>query len=173
MKKIRDAVSKVISGISWAAMAVCFVMVFVVAIDVILRKLSGQRASIPGSNEFSAYFLIVVTMLSIPMLQIKKGHVWVNMFVDMFPKKFRSFWLGIIHAIEALVVAGFGYACVLHAMDLMKSGRVTDVLGLPFWPFALVCAIGFVEMFALLVVDTIQHFIDAAHGGEAEVSEAE
>jgi len=171
LKKIRDAVSKVVSGFSYISMAVTFVMVFVVAIDVILRKVSGQAISIKGSNEFSAYFLIVITMLSIPMFQIKKGHVWVNMFVDMFPKKFRSVWLGIIHVIETVIVAGFGYACFLHALDLMKSGRATDVLGLPFWPFALVCSFGFIEFFVLLLIDTIQHFIDAAHGGESVEAE--
>lgn len=168
MKKIRDAVSKVVGGVSYLSMAVCFVMVFVVAIDVILRKVSGQAISIKGSNEFSAYFLIVITMLSIPMFQIKKGHVWVSMFVDMFPATFRSIWLGIVHAVETIIVAGFTYACILHGLDLIASGRATDVLGLPFWPFAFVCAFGFFEFFVLLLIDTIQYFIDAAHGGEVK-----
>lgn len=148
-------------------MAVCFVMVFVVAIDVILRKLTDQAVSIPGSNEFSSYFLIVICMLAIPMFQIKKGHIWVNMFVDMFPPKFRSIWLGCIMVIETILAAFFTYGCIRHTLNLLESGRATDVLNLPWWPFALVCAFGFAEFCVLLAIDTIQCFIDAKHGGKA------
>lgn len=150
-------------------MAVCFVMVFVVAIDVILRKVSGQYLNIKGSNEFSAYFLIVVVMLSIPALQVKKGHVWVNMFVNMFPAKLRSIWLGCVMAIETLVAAGLTYGSVKQVISLLSNGRITDVLKMPWWPFAVVCAFGFLEFTILLLIDTIQSFIDASHGGEKKI----
>ena len=149
-------------------MAVCFVMVFVVAIDVILRKVSGQTISIKGSNEFSSYFLIVITMLAIPVMQAKKGHVWVSMFVDMMPKKFRAIWLGFILFIETVVAGALCYGCILQGLTLMGNGRATDVLNMPWWPFAFVCAFGFLEMTVLLLIDTIQSFIDAGNGGEAE-----
>ena len=168
MKKIRDAVSKVVNGVSYVSMAVCFVMVFVVAIDVILRKVSGQEISIKGSNEFSSYFLIVITMLAIPVMQVKKGHVWVSMFVDMLPKKLRAVWLGIVMFIETVVSAALCYGCVAQALTLIENGRATDVLNMPWWPFAFVCAFGFLELTVLLLIDTIQSFIDAAHGGDSE-----
>ncbi len=168
MKKIRDAVSKVVNGASYISMAVCFVMVFVVAIDVILRKVSGQAVSIKGSNEFSSYFLIVITMLAIPVMQVKKGHVWVSMFVDMFPKKFRAIWLGIVHFIETVVGAALCYGCIAQGFTLLENGRATDVLNMPWWPFAFVCAFGMLELTILLFIDTIQFFIDAAHGGDVE-----
>jgi len=149
-------------------MAVCFVMVFVVAVDVILRKVSGQKVSIPGSNEFSSYFLIVMVMFAIPMMQVKGGHVWVNMFVDMFPKRFRSIWMGIIYLIEAVVVALLCYGAINYAIVLLGNGRSTDVLDMPWWPFACVVAFGFLELFVLVVIDCIQHFMDA---GKKEIAE--
>lgn len=168
MKKIRDAVSKVINGVSYISMAVCFVMVFVVAIDVILRKVSGQTMSIKGSNEFSSYFLIVMVMLAIPMMHVKNGHVWVSMFVDMFPKRFRSIWMGIIYLIEAIVVAMLCYGAINYTTVLFGNGRATDVLNLPWWPFAVVIAFGFFEFFVILLIDCIQHFMDA---GKKEIEE--
>lgn len=170
MEKIRNVISKFVNGVNYIAMAVCFVMVFVVAIDVILRKVSGQNITIKGSNEFSAYFLIVIVMLSIPALQVKKGHVWVNMFVNMFPSKFRSIWLGCVMTIETLVGAALTYGSIRQTMSLLSNGRITDVLKMPWWPFAAVCAFGFLELTVLLLIDTIQCFIDAAHGGEAKIS---
>ncbi len=166
MKKIRDAVSKAVNGISYISMAVCFVMVFVVAIDVILRKVSGQRLSIEGSNEFSSYFLIVITMLAIPVMQVKKGHVWVNMFVDMLPAKLRSLWLGIVLFIETVVSGALCYGSYAQAMTLLENGRATDVLNMPWWPFAFVCAFGFLELTVLLLIDSIQSFIDVGKSGE-------
>ena len=168
MKKIRDAVSKVVNGFSYISMLVCFVMVFVVAIDVILRKVSGQTISIKGSNEFSSYFLIVIVMFAIPVMQVKKGHVWVSMFVDMLPKSFRSLWLGIVHFIETVVSGALCYGSVAQALKLMENGRATDVLNMPWWPFAFVCAFGFLELTILLLIDTIQFFIDIKGGGEEE-----
>lgn len=166
MEKIRNAVSKVVTGTNYLAMATCFVMVFVVAIDVILRKVSGQRLSIPGSNEFSAYFLIVIAMFAIPMLQVKKGHIWVNMFVDKFPAKMRSIWMGCILLLETVVAAGVTYGCVKQIGSLLKSGRTTDVLNLPWWPFAVVCAFGFLAFTVLLLIDAIQSFMDAGKVGK-------
>lgn len=168
MKKIRDAVGKAVNGISYISMAVCFVMVFVVAIDVILRKVSGQRLSISGSNEFSSYFLIVIVMFAIPVMQVKKGHVWVNMFVDMFPAKLNKIWMGVVLLIEAVVSAGLCYAAVQQAITLIGNGRATDVLNMPWWPFAIVCAFGFLELTVLLVIDCIQYFIDSGKPEEKE-----
>ncbi len=161
---LRTKVGNLITWVSYIAMAVCFVMVFVVSIDVILRKLTGQSVSIPGSNEFSAYFLIVICMLSIPMLHVKKGHIWVNMFVDKFPPRFRSIWMGCILALESLLTIFFTYGCVKHAVNLMASGRTTDIINLPMWPFALICAFGFFEFFVLLAIDTAQLFVHARKG---------
>ena len=173
MKKIRDAISKVVNGFSYISMAVCFVMVFVVAIDVILRKVSGQSVSIKGSNEFSSYFLIVITMLAIPVMQVKKGHVWVSMFVDMLPKKLRAIWLGIVLFIETVVSAALCYGSISQALTLMENGRATDVLNMPWWPFAFVCAFGFLELTVMLLIDTIQSFIDVKNGGQTEEAAAE
>ena len=170
MEKVRNSVAKFVNGVSYIGMAVCFVMVFVVAIDVILRKLSGQELSIPGSNEFSSYFLIVICMTAIPMFQVKKGHIWVNMFVDKFAPKFRSIWMGCIMALETILAAFFTYGCTRHALNLLDSGRRTDVLNLPWWPFALVCAFGFAEFCVLLAIDTAQCFIDAKNY-DKEISE--
>lgn len=168
MKKVRDAVAKVVNGVSYISMAVCFVMVFVVAIDVILRKVSGQAISIKGSNEFSSYFLIVIVAFAIPQMQIKNGHVCVDMFVNMMPKKFRCIWMGIIYIIELVVVALLCYGAINYCTVLIGNGRATDVLNLPWWPFAAILAIGFLEFAVLLVIDCIQYFMDA---GKKEIAE--
>ncbi len=162
MEKIRNAFGKFVCGLNYIGMAACFATVFVVAIDVILRKVSGAQLSIKGSNEFSAFFLVVVCLLAIPALQVKKGHIWVNMFVDMFPPKMRTIWLAVVHVIELAVCALLSYGALLKLQNFMSTGTTTDVLNMPKWPFALACLIGFAELTILVLMDLIQLIIDAA-----------
>ena len=166
MEKFRNGFSKVVIGINSIGLLSCFVMVFVVAIDVILRKVTDGRLSITGSNEFSSYFLVVICMLAIPAFQVKKGHVWVNMFVDKFPRRMRSYWLGVVHIVETIVCAMFAYGSILKIQMFLDSGSSSDILNMPKWPFAAVCLVGFLELTVLMLIDAIQHFINGARGGE-------
>ena len=93
------------------------------------------------------------------------------MFVDMMPKKLRCVWLGIVMFVETVVSAALCYGCIAQTLTLFENGRATDVLNLPWWPFAIVCAFGFLELTVLLLIDTIQSFIDAKNGGEQEKAE--
>ena len=172
MEKVRNGFSKVVIGVNYVGLLSCFIMVFVVAIDVILRKATDGNLSIKGSNEFSSYFLVVICMLAIPSFQVKKGHVWVNMFVDKFPRRMRSYWLGVVHIVETLVCAGFVYGSILKIQMFMSSNSATDILNMPKWPFAAVCLVGFLELTILTLIDTIQHFINGANGGEIIDEEA-
>ena len=162
MEKIRKGFGKFVCGLNYIGLAACFVMVFVVAIDVILRKVSGAQLSIKGSNEFSAYFLVVVCLLGIPVLQVKKGHIWVNMFVDKFPPKMRTVWLAVVHFFEVAVCGLLTYSAVLKLQNFVSTGTTTDVLNMPKWPFALAVLIGFAELTILILIDMIQLIIDAA-----------
>lgn len=158
MEKFRNTFSKFVSGINYLGLAACFVTVFIVAIDVIIRKVSGATISIKGSNELSAYFLVVIVMLAIPVLQIRKGHIWVNMFVDKFPPRLRACWLGVVQIIELVVFVMFTYGAVLKLQNFLSTGTTTDVLNMPKWPFALIILIGFAEMTILVFIDMIQTF---------------
>ena len=55
MEKIRSAFGKFVSGLNYIGLAACFVTVFVVAIDVILRKVSGAQLSVKGSKTNNGY----------------------------------------------------------------------------------------------------------------------
>ena len=163
IQKIRRGFSLFVGAINYLGLASCFVMVFVVAIDVIIRKLSGASLSIKGSNEFSAYFMVVIVMLAIPTLRITKGHVWVSMFVDKLPPRVRSWWIFGLHLIELVVFAMLAYSSALKLSNFVSTGTTTDVLNMPKWPFALVCFVGFAEMTIFMIIDSIQVFTDAAH----------
>ena len=160
LKKIRGWVSRVVNWIGYVSLAFLFAMVFIVAIDVIARKTSSGALRITGSNEMTAFFMIIVCSLAIPMLQVKDGHIWVPLFVDKFPYRFRCFWLLVIRFVETVVIALLFIGAYNKAGDLLSTGRPTDVLNMPQWIFAVVMTVAFAEYFILSLIDTIQFLLD-------------
>jgi TRAP-type C4-dicarboxylate transport system permease small subunit len=158
LKKFREKFGKVAVGISYVSMALLFAMVIIVAVDVILRK--AQIGRINGSNELTGFFLVIVCTLGIPVLQIKNGHVWVNLFVNKFPYKFRCFWRFAITLVETAAIAMLVIGAYNKVVLFAERSALTDVLNLPKWLFAAFSLLAFAEYFILSLVDTIQLFID-------------
>ena len=162
LQKIRSGASRVITGIGYAGLLFLFAMVVIVAVDVVIRKLSGGGLKIRGSNELTQFFMVIVCSLGIPVLQIKKGHIWVPLFVDRFPYRFRCFWVFGVSLVETGVVAMLCVGAFNKVTDLISTGRPTDVLNIPQWIFAAVMLVAFLEYFVLSVIDTIQYCVDGA-----------
>lgn len=160
LKKIRAGVSSVVNCVGYVAFACLFAMTVIVAVDVILRKTSGGALRINGSNEITSFSMVVLCSLAIPVLQIKNGHIWVPLFTDKYPYRFRCFWLFVIRLVETVVIALLAFGGYKKAVDLITTGRLTDVLNLPQWIFAAVMTVAFVEYFILSLIDTIQLLID-------------
>ena len=93
LQKFRAGFGRVVNGIGYVALVLLFVMVVVVAVDVVLRKVSNGAMRIDGSNEITGFFMVIVCTMWIPALQLKNGHILVTLFVDKFPYRFRCFWL--------------------------------------------------------------------------------
>ena len=172
LQKFRAGFGRIVIGIGYVALVMLFVMVVVVAVDVVLRKISGGSMRIDGSNEITGFFMVVVCTMWIPALQLKKGHIWVTLFVDKFPYRFRCFWLCVIMLLETVVIALLTIGAYRKVIDLFTvgkraegapwwlSGRLTDVLNLPMWIFAVFVLIAFAEYFIISLIDTIQLCID-------------
>jgi TRAP-type C4-dicarboxylate transport system permease small subunit len=170
LQKIRKGIGRFAGVVDYAAMLPLFVMVFIVAVDVILRK--AQMGRINGSNELTTYFMVWICMLGIPSLHFKDGHVWVSLFVDRFPYRFRCFWRCGIMLFETAIIGLLAYGGYEKVMGFYTKAAVTDVLNLPKWIFALAGLVAFVEYFLLSLIDTVRFCADGvkneaqAAGGE-------
>jgi len=170
LQKVRDVIGKISDWINYIGLASLFVMVFIVAIDVIMRKVSGSRASIKGSNELTVNLMVFACVLGIPVLQHARGHVWVNLLVDKFPRRMRSFWMFAITLLETVVIAMLIWGAYRNVADLLKTKRSSDVLDMPLWIFAVSTIVAFAEYFLLSLCDTLQHLIDGVKNN-AETAE--
>jgi len=164
LQKFRGGFSRVVSAVNYAALVSCFLMVFVVAVDVVLRKL--RLGSIAGSNELTTYLMVPVCMLGIPALQAKGGHVWVDLFVRLFPYRFRCFWRCIVSVVETALIGLLAYGGYLKIAMFLRTSTTSDVLNLPKWIFAVAALVAFAEYFVLSLIDTMQLCLDGLRGEE-------
>jgi len=183
LQKFRAGFGRFVVGIGYIALALLFVMVIVVAVDVVLRKVTGGTMRIDGSNEITGFFMVIVCTMWIPALQLKNGHILVTLFTDKFPYRFRCFWLCAIMLLESAVIALLTIGAYRKVVDLFTvgrraegapwwlSGRLTDVLNLPMWIFAVFVLLSFAEYFIISLIDTIQLCIDGIKNQPPEPGE--
>ena len=162
LQKFRAWFGRIVTGIGYLALVSLFAMTIIVAVDVVLRKISGGSLRINGSNELTGFLMVVVCSLYIPVLQVRNGHIWVPLFVNKFPYRFRCFWLFAIRLIETALIVTLAIGGYRKVLDMYSTGRSSDVLHLPYWIFAVAIFIAFIEFFVLSLIDTIQLFTDGA-----------
>ena len=164
LQNFRSRFGRIVTAVSYVALALLFAMVVIIAVDVILRK--AQIGRINGSNELTSFFMIPVCVLGIPVLQISHGHVWVNLFVNKFPYRFRNFWYSAIMLVETAVIALLAYGGLDRVISFYERSRTTDILHMPWWIFAVTVLVAFLEYFILSLIDTIQFFQDGIKNKE-------
>lgn len=153
MYKVREKIGKIIDFLSSIGMGVTFILMIVTAIDTILRKTSNM--ALLGSLEITEMGMVILIFFGIASNQVAKGHVSVDMFVDMFPPKMRYISDTVVLIIEAAVMGLMTYSGYLLTLSYIDKDLVTEVLGIPVWPFAILMTIGLLLFTAMLLIDGI------------------
>ena len=159
-EKFRPAVRKACNVIAMVAMVSVFGIMCVLVVDIILRSTTESMA-VRGTYELTEMTMIIIIFLGMAVTQMEKEHIHVEMLVEKFPFRLKSY----ISAIVSVFTTGLAfitfYACVQQALSNAASGISTAVLFIPLYPFAWIMATGMAVLTAILVLDTIDAFIQA------------
>ena len=153
MYNLRKRIGKFIDVLSSIGMAVTFILMFITAIDTILRKTSSM--AIIGSLEITEVGMVILIFFGIASNQISKGHVSVDMFVERFSRKMRLISDTVVLTIEAVVMGIMAYCGYLLTVSYIEKGLETSVLGIPMWPFSVLMTIGLFLFTIVLLIDAI------------------
>jgi TRAP-type C4-dicarboxylate transport system permease small subunit len=153
LNNIRKRLGKIIHVLSVIGMAVTFFLMLITTIDVILRKVSDL--SIIGSYEMTEVGMVVLIFFGIASLQVTKGHVSVDIFVNKFPRTFRHVLEVVILVIETAVMGLMTYCGVLKTISDYSRDLGTSVLRIPTWPFCALMTLGLFLFTVLLLIDAI------------------
>jgi TRAP-type C4-dicarboxylate transport system permease small subunit len=125
-------------------------MVVLVAAGVVLRY--AFALPILGLNEIVQLNSVVVLMLALPWATAEGAHVRVDVLDRAIGRWGRLFGDLASRALSALVLGVLAWRAALKALDALKYGDATNMLGLPIWPFTLTLALGMALCAAVFAV---------------------
>lgn len=128
------------NALAWVAGACLIFMMGLISFAVVMRYVVGQP--LLGVNEIVQLTAVALVMAALPYCTWHNGHVA----VDVFDRAIGH-WGRLIGDIgsRALSIFLLSVLCkraVLKALDAHEFGDVTNMLGLPIWPFYAILAAG-------------------------------
>ena len=104
-------------------------------LDKLARLFGANVAGLAGYEDFVRLTVSAAALMMFPFCQLKRGHVAVDIFVDMTPvpvQRGLDFLALLLLAFLAIFLA---YWMVLGAAETRADGNLSPVLGWPEWPF--------------------------------------
>ncbi len=139
-------VSRIINGVG---VGILVVMMFFTVTDISLRFLFNSP--IAASFELVEFMMGIVVCLALANTGVIKGHVRVELILNMFPKRVREIVDTITGFFSLCVVSLITWQSFVQAKVLSASGLTSSVLYIPIYPFLIIAGFGF-AMFTIVVL---------------------
>lgn len=117
-----------------AAGVVLFVLMLVVAVDVVGRYLFSSP--LRGSFEYVQICMALLVFLALPVVAARDENVQVEVFEALVPRRLRFFTRLLGFAISTMVVAGLVWVAFTRASSFHASGERFVLLPAPLYPVA-------------------------------------
>ena len=155
--RVLDRVSNffaVLSGI------LVLLMAFTASYGVIRRYLF--RSPEPYSYELSTMFLLWTFVLALAYLEKLDGHLRVDFFVVLLPKKLRLFLLNVVGPLLGLVFCSVltweGWTVAMYSLEIGE--RSMSVWAVPLFPVKILIPAGYGLLCLVLVLKIIRGFLN-------------
>lgn len=104
-------------------------------LDRVARLFGGTVSGLPGYEDFVRLAVSVAALMFLPMCQIRRGHVAVEIFANRLPPRLReaidAAWL----VVTATLALFLSYWMIHGMVETWRDGALSRVLGWPEWPF--------------------------------------
>jgi len=133
-------------------------MVVITTLNIIVRR-APFHAPILGSAEISTFLGAMLISLALPLNQLRKGNIAVEMLSSSLPPLVRLVLEKIVLLISGVTCVAIGWQLFEHGFVLAERGEVSMTLAVPFYPLIYVSGLCF-EMLAFVL------FVQAAAGSD-------
>jgi TRAP-type C4-dicarboxylate transport system permease small subunit len=141
---------------NWMEIVAGFALIVVMLLtggDIVGRSLGHP---IPGTYEIVSFAGGLVIGLAVPVTSRVKGHVIVDLLLDMVSARTKAILIAITRLMGTALFLLMGYAIIKMGSHLSASGEVTPVLRIPFYPVAYAMGGAFFVEALMLVADMLQ-----------------
>jgi TRAP-type C4-dicarboxylate transport system permease small subunit len=130
-------------------MVALFLLMCMTTVDTITRKTT--IGGIPDSLDLTELFLVLIIFCGFAFLESEKGHIRVDMFVNMFPKLIGRIVRSLLYLVSAAILFLCTYALIINIIPTKNSGASTQLLHIPTWPFIIIATIAYL-LYAITVL---------------------
>jgi TRAP-type C4-dicarboxylate transport system permease small subunit len=145
-----DRFITVLAGIAGAAVLV----MLVVTVGNIALRLVGEPYN--GTFEVVGMLSVVVNGLALAEAQRHKAHIAIDLLVGKAPVRAQLVIGAVITVVSGVMFFLLAQNLVGYGLNLRDAGSVTESLRLPYWPLALVLALGVCGLVLALLNDLVQ-----------------
>jgi TRAP-type transport system small permease protein len=112
-----------------------FTMMALTFVDVSGRYL--LRQPVYGGYEVTEFLMGILIFSGLPILCAREGHVSIDVFDSLVPKKLRRAQMALVNLISAGALGAMAWRLFVHSGELSKNHEVTMTLKIPHGPFAM------------------------------------
>lgn len=168
LEKLGQSLEKVVYPFSQyfsiIAMVAAMIMMFLVVIDVFLRRVFNSP--IFGAYEIEKDLLSVVVFCAVGYVMSTKGHVMVDTLTRLYPKTIRTIVASITYSLCLIILAVISWQNFVYGLETLALGERSVLLRIPVAPFIFVVAFGTAVFFFVTLVQFIYAMagVDEEHG---------
>jgi TRAP-type C4-dicarboxylate transport system permease small subunit len=142
--------------LTFLAGLILIVMVLLTCANIVFRMF---WVPISGTYELMGFSGALLTAFALAYTQIKKGHIAVDVLVNVFPPKTRWVLAAINNAMCFIFFVLAGWQLAIKANTLRATGEVTETLRIIYYPFTYAVAIGCIVLALILLTDFLRQLI--------------
>ncbi len=162
MRTAEKVITLVSRYLNFIGMGFLVLLMLLITADVLMRAIWNQP--IKGSMEMSELVMVLTIFLALAWVQVERGNIAVDILFDRFPPKVKAV-LDVITTALCLGVCGLTlWRSIEFQTYLIDSGRGTNILNIPIYPFQLMIVIGYFMLclvFILHVADYVRKAVKA------------
>jgi len=156
--ELLDKISRVLNQVLvWTAAVFLVSMILLTCTNIFLRLV---WMPVRGTFELMGFFGAIVTAFALGYTQINKGHIGIDIVVNLFSAKTRKILYGINYFICMIFFAIAGWQIAKWATTLRQTGEVTETLRIIFYPFTYGVALGSIILALVLLVDLLKVLVE-------------
>lgn len=118
-----------------AIVAVTTTNIVLFGLDRIARSFGGVVEGLPGYEDFVALAVGAAALMFLPLCQLRRGHVAVDVFTQRLPKAWQRGIDRLWAVIAGLAALFLGYWMVIGLFQTRSDHTLSPVIGWPIWPF--------------------------------------
>jgi len=153
LSKITELLNKTLT---FLAGLILIVMVLLTCANIVFRMF---WVPISGTYELMGFAGALLTAFALAYTQVKKGHISVDVLVNVFPQKVRWVLSAINNGMCFIFFMLAGWQLAIKANTLRTTGEVTETLRIIYYPFTYAVALGCVVLSLILLTDFLRQII--------------